>query len=337
MNRRLCSASMIALSLASVLSCRQERAPVPEGAGLSGPFVYRNLAVYLVRGKTADSGKGLMTLDEAMSRGFVVVHETGDVNELEIENLSEREIYVQAGDIVKGGQQDRTFQDDLVLQPKSGRIPVASYCVENGRWSQRGGEDARVFGSSKNQLASKELKLAARMGKDQGAVWNKVAEAQERLSRSVGESVKSADSSSSLQLTLENGKVAALRKEYAREIEKAVGGMEGAVGFAMAINGKLVSADVYGDAAVFAKLWPRLLDAAATEAIAGAGSWKNGTAPGAGEVRAWMADLESAPAREEDVDGANAVRVRDTRTSVSFESFKKADDGSFVHKSLMAK
>jgi hypothetical protein len=304
---------------------------------LSGPYGYRNLNVYLVRGKSATEKKDLMTLDEAISRGLAVVHETGDVNELEIENLSDREIYVQAGDIVKGGRQDRTFQDDLVVKPKSGRIPVASFCVENGRWSKRGGEDARVFGSSKNQLASKELKLAARMGKDQNAVWEKVAEAQERLSKSVGETVRSADSSSSLQLTLENGKLADLRKAYAKEIKKAIGSMDGAVGFAMAINGKLVSADVYGDAAVFAKLWPKLLDAAATEAIAEDGAGTNGTAPAAEEVGAWMASLEAAPAREEKVVGGNAVRVRETRNAVSFESYEADGGGTFVHKALMGK
>ena len=48
---------------------------------------------------------------------------------------------MQSGDIVKGGQQDRVLTVSLMLPPKSGRIPIASFCVEQGRWPARGKED----------------------------------------------------------------------------------------------------------------------------------------------------------------------------------------------------
>src|SRR5262245_41994669 len=104
---------------------------------VSGPYVYENLAIYFVHGTGAD-GPVPLTLSEALAKGRVQVIETGRVNELQIENTGDEEIFVQAGDIVKGGKQDRVLTVSLVLPPKSGTIPIASFCVEQGRWSARG-------------------------------------------------------------------------------------------------------------------------------------------------------------------------------------------------------
>lgn len=50
-----------------------------------------------------------------------MVYETKDVNELSVENRSHKDIYVQSGDIVKGGQQDRVLAVDLIVPPRSGK------------------------------------------------------------------------------------------------------------------------------------------------------------------------------------------------------------------------
>jgi hypothetical protein len=39
-----------------------------------------------------------------MAKGLVRVRETSNVNQLEIENLGAEEVFVQSGDIVKGGK-----------------------------------------------------------------------------------------------------------------------------------------------------------------------------------------------------------------------------------------
>ena len=54
-------------------------------------------------------------------------------------------MFVQSGDIVKGGKQDRVLTVSLVLPPRSGRIAIAAFCVEQGRWSARGKEDVKTF------------------------------------------------------------------------------------------------------------------------------------------------------------------------------------------------
>ena len=125
--------------------------------------MHENLAIYFIHGKSAP-GKVPLTLDEAMAKGTVKVRETSNVNQLEIENLGNEEVFVQSGDIVKGGKQDRTLMVSLVLPPKSGSIPIASFCVEEGRWSARGREDAKNFAT-----ASAVGALARDEARDEGA------------------------------------------------------------------------------------------------------------------------------------------------------------------------
>jgi hypothetical protein len=134
-------------------------AQTPEGIRVSGPVVHENLAVYFIHGKSAP-GRVPLTLEEAMAKGVVKVRETGNVNQLEIENLGKEEVFVQSGDIVKGGKQDRTLMVSLLLPSQSGSIPIASFCVEQGRWSARGREDVKSFSTASAAVPSREMKIA---------------------------------------------------------------------------------------------------------------------------------------------------------------------------------
>lgn len=73
-------------------------------------------------------------------KGQVVAKETGNVNQLAIQNNGPVTVFVQSGDIVKGGRQNRTMQYDMTLPPKSDLVLINSFCVEHGRWSNRGTE-----------------------------------------------------------------------------------------------------------------------------------------------------------------------------------------------------
>ena len=108
--------------------------PAPESIRISGPYSHENLTIYFVHGPSAP-GTVPLTLEEALAERVVQVRETGSVNQLEIENLGNHEVFIQAGDIVKGGQQDRALVASLVLPPKSGRVPIAAFCA--GRRTSR--------------------------------------------------------------------------------------------------------------------------------------------------------------------------------------------------------
>src|SRR5437764_15089703 len=72
---------------------------------VSQPYTYKNLSIFLIHGKDQNAKGNILTLQEAMARGLFRVYETGDVNELQVENLSkEFDVFIQSGDIVKGGK-----------------------------------------------------------------------------------------------------------------------------------------------------------------------------------------------------------------------------------------
>src|SRR5262252_9027334 len=230
---------------------------------LEGPFTHGNLTVFLIHGKDKIKGATFITLQEALVQRKVIVRETREVNELTIENVSGDEVYVQSGDIVKGGAQDRMFATDLILPPRSGKVPISAFCVENGRWSQRGNESAAVFNSSANAVASREIKLAAKMKQSQGDVWKEVSVAQDKLSGNVGQRVNGAASPTSFQLALENKQVQANADSYVNSLNGLLNTRSDVIGYVFAINGKINSADVYASSGLFRKLWPKLLQASA--------------------------------------------------------------------------
>ena len=112
----VCALLVVGTSLVAGASAAG-RAATPGAAAprISGPYVYENLDVYLVHGGDRTSGRKLVPLAQALAEGKVIVRETGNVSSLTVENLSDQEVYVQAGEIVKGGRQDRVLAVDLVL------------------------------------------------------------------------------------------------------------------------------------------------------------------------------------------------------------------------------
>ncbi|MDX2030607.1 MAG: DUF6569 family protein, partial [Blastocatellia bacterium] len=225
---------------------------------ISEPKVHENLAVYLVHGPSAP-GPVPLTLQEAIVAGKVIVNETGNVNELTIENAGANEIFIQAGDIVKGGKQDRVLTVSMVLQPNSGKVPIASFCVEQGRWTNRGKEDVSRFNSANEAMPSRSALLAmaappakteppaaatrpaagpqegsrirrtleldtGSAGSDtssrQRKVWNEVARTQDKLKSGLGgETVAASQSATSLQLSLENEKLKSARDAYFKALQ----------------------------------------------------------------------------------------------------------------------
>jgi hypothetical protein len=295
---------------------------------MSGPFTHENLTVYLIHGRDQIHAKNVLTLDEALQQKEAVVHETQNVNQLQVENLSSaHEVFIQAGDIVKGGQQDRTLAHDMIIPPKSGKVALDCFCVEAGRWTRRGGEAPASFSGSKDQLASNDLKRAVRgsgsgggMGAGppaaagggyggQGQVWQNVAKDQEKLKRSVKAEVRAAESQSSLQLTLENKNVLRAVEGYVKALEPRGKADDDVIGYAVCINGQVNNADVYAAHALFAKLWPKLLKASAVEAVAAVQKGKKFEPPTADAVRTFLADAAKGKKADKEV----TKRVVETR------------------------
>ena len=304
---------------------------------LEGPFTQGNLTVFLVHGKDKIKGQTFITLQEALVQRKVIVRETREVNELSIENVSGEEVYVQSGDIVKGGAQDRMLVTDLILPPRSGKIPIGAFCVENGRWSRRGNEEVSQFNSSANSVASREVKLAAKQKSSQSEVWAEVAAAQDKLSSNVGGSVKSAASPTSFQLALENKQVTASADTYVKALSGIADNKNDVVGYVFAINGKINSADIYASSALFKKLWPKLLQASAIEAVAESGRGEKYAAPKAADVQGFLEDGTKGAEQEKDVSGRVQMVTRDSKENISFDTRDRAKSDVVVHRNIIKK
>lgn len=257
-----------------VVPAREERIG---GNVVVGPYAHENLAVFFVRGADLLGGRSYLTLEEAVNKGTVVVSETGNVNSLTFENRSvEEDVFAQAGEVVKGGKQDRTLAVDVILPARSGPVPVEVFCVEQGRWSPRAGaagDDTRnataeAFTMSE-MISTPDVLTAVKEVASQAAVWAGVERAQERLSAGVGGEVRSAESATSLPMSLEDGRVRASAESYVAALAHRADSWRDVVGFAYAVDGRIVGADVYASPALFRKLWPRLLRSAAVAAVAG--------------------------------------------------------------------
>ncbi len=315
-----------------------------EPGRISGPFVHETLAVYFVHG-AALRGPVPLTLEEALAKHKVRIHETGDVNKLQIETLGEDEVFVQSGDIVKGGKQDRVLTVSLLLPARSGRVAIDSFCVEQGRWTARGMEDVHVFSSAAAIMPSREAKLAmkaapppagtpADISGRQRTVWNDVERTQQKLSQRLGDRVAAPQSQTSLQLALENGKLQARKRLYTDALQAQGQAADDIVGFVFAVNGKISSADIYPANALFRKMWPKLLAAAATEAIAET-PVPGAVAPSPADVGAFLAAAEQGKASSKVIDGRVAMETRDAPAAIYVQAKRK--DGAWFHRSYVAK
>lgn len=304
---------------------------------ITGAFTHKNLAIFLIHDKQSKSHE-ILTLEEALEKKAAVVYETGNVNELFVENLSTVDVYIQAGDIVKGGKQDRVLAMDLILPPNSGKIAISSFCVEQGRWAKRSGESMLGFSTSAMAVSSKNLRLAVKRDKRQGEVWKEVAAVQAELSDSFGEEVAySQVSRTSLVLSLESQKITEAIDKYIEKLKGVVEDREDVVGFAFAINGELNSADIYSSYDLFRKLWPKLLKACATEAIAASRQNGGQNTVSTADVRAFLDGVDNGRRTEKAVSERVNLITKETDTTILFETEDVNRKGRWVHRNYIMK
>jgi hypothetical protein len=320
---------------------------------LDGPFSHENLAVYVVRGSTSDA-RTYITLDQGLNAGTVAVREKGAqagrdqaaVNTLEVENGSDKWLFLQAGDIVKGGKQDRTIMTDVVLAPRSGPQSIDAFCVEHGRWTAS--QDGLAFKNNPGIVAGASLKRAIQSEKSQPRVWQEVAKAEEqavKVARSAGASFSGAalSTTGTYNAIAENKTLTSNRAAYVKALLPHLRKHKDALGLAVAVNGRVTSADVYASGALFQALSEKLLNSAALEALLAQETTQRMTPPPAEQVRAFLSNPATARAATETVGASMQRATRETKEAVMYEygHFNPPTDGKrgivVVHQSYVKK
>jgi hypothetical protein len=247
------------------------------------PVTKGNLSIFPIVGGPEYSTSQLITLDEGLRSGTVVVteagslrglvrpgtpiprHSGGEVNSLVLINNSDHPLLLLAGEVVTGGKQDRVIGVDRIVPPKSDPIDLSVFCVEAGRWVA----SSERFGSMKAQMAQPSVRMPAMAARDQQSVWNGVAVAAGGMAKAVPSAAPAIHGTSSYASVMQNPevekKVASVAADYdslLRELRKV-----GAKGVVVAINGRITWADVFASTDLLEKYWQELIRSYAADSL----------------------------------------------------------------------
>ena len=316
----------------------------PGGPRVEGPFVNQNLAIYTVVDRPADD-RQYVTLAQGMKDKTVTVRERGgggaEVNELEVENRSDQWLFLQAGDVVHGGQQDRTIGIDLAIPPKSKPQAISAFCVEHGRWTGKASFDgnAAIVGSPK-------LKTSIQGEKNQSAVWAGVAAGEARAAEVVSgdgrDSSRKMSATGTYSAIVENREIQSRTADYVPPLLGRLEEAKDAVGLVVAINGELFAADVYGSPALFHKLARKLVESYAREALLARDPKQTPPRPPSKEAALeFLVSVSRGEPRNEKVGASVRKTTRETSNAVVYEYTEPGDgsagSGRLLHKSFVSK
>ena len=310
----------------------------PGDPQLSGPYVHDNLTIFLIHKPGAKNDPtNYLILEEAVQAKTLHVTEKADgaqVNKIEIENVGDQPVFLQAGDTVKGGKQDRVIAVDYVLPARSGKKQIDAFCVEPGRWSGRvegGARYANVFGAASAPVASKEQKLAVKLSRDQGKVWEEGRKTNEGLASKSASTARARDS---YVLTIEDPAIQKKVAEYTDALQRIPEGKDDVIGMAFAVNGDPSTVEIYSGPALFRKLWTKLLKGASLEALSKKTSQPPTKQAGEADIRTLLTQAADGKTSTRVVSEEVKLETIDGTRSAQFDTRVKDD---VLHRQVVTK
>jgi ARG/rhodanese/phosphatase superfamily protein len=239
---------------------RPQPVPVVENAltryvarlNLRRGHTHRGLTVYLLETATPADATNYRSMAGALAVRDLTITErpTARVPSVVMQNTGNAAVLLLSGEIIVGGKQNRTLRDDVLLPAHSARIEVPVLCVERGRWKGPHGKFEH-----KSSVAALDVRAGAARGATQAEVWKKVGAYADVLKhRSATSDLQALQSTPAVRKVLDD-----YRKGFAGCWRPQ------AVGMVVARYGRIVGADVFCNAAVFAKHRDRLLDSYALD------------------------------------------------------------------------
>ena len=297
---------------------------------VTGPYTYQNVAVFLLHTDEQDD-REFLTLHEGLESGQVTVTEKGegDVGELLLTNASALPLFLHEGDRFEGGKQDRTLYSSLVIPPNTRDAPIPTFCIEQGRWREDKTGKGFVAGASL-ALAPKSVRRAAKYSKDQNEVWAQVAVEKARASAGLGISAET----SSLNEAMDSDVMRRLAESYSKRLGDAVIGKKDAVGVAIVINGKIEEIDAYPNHGLLLKLYPRLLQSFALQAVTSAKDAPSDRSVTGDEILAFMQQMKSESRRAEQLNQRNQVLLSESAEAAGAVTMY---EDAMVHEQYMSK
>ncbi len=195
----------------------------------------------------ARSSQNYTTLADGMDKGLVVVSEHDDVHSVAVWNHSRDPLLILGGELILDGHQDRVIQHDTTIAP--GQLQTVSvWCVERGRY-----EGQPRFHAS-HAMAEYGLRQIVKHDDDQSAVWNKVDQINLREGISVPTDTyrHAARKLMSSENNLERRGYLGAQLSNLEESDRIVG-------FAVALDDRMIGIEELATPELFRKLEPMLL------------------------------------------------------------------------------
>jgi hypothetical protein len=329
------------------------------------PVVLGNLAIFPVSSPTPLLDDRFITLDEGLKAGTVEIYEKGathlpdaeaangttapvdpfaeptalpvgdvpvqilsgnDVNELMVINRSEKPLYLMPGEVIIGGDQDRTIGEELVIAADCKPVAIPVFCVEHGRWGdrdQQGYADVLALATANEESLASAIAVSqhsslsltvedAKSGKFVGSVGSLNKPGRLAVQRDgqvevwehvAGERAKAGIQSSTGTFTACIADARSLERlePFIKRFQRPITETRDVVGVVVAVNGEVESLDVFHSTPLFQKLWPKLLKSYALDA---ANAEDQETVQGQATRRAAIAFLNEV--RQAEVQTANA-------------------------------
>jgi hypothetical protein len=264
------------------------------------------------------------------------------VNRLVLINNSKRPLLLLAGEIVTGGKQDRVIGKDRIVPAESDPVDLSVFCVEPGRWvatSEHFNTSGATYASagaptnSRNVgtiMAQPSVRAKAMAEKDQNQVWAEVRKQQqqatemvtvEAASPAVQTEVAELAQTSSYARVMENKEVKAQVDELAKPIEQNYQSLikqlrdRNAVGVVVAVNGRVIWADIFASTELLEKYWPKLVRSYASEAVV---SRAKGAEVTSKQAQAFLEDMDG---RRETIENEPGVYRQTEASGDGFKAF----------------
>lgn len=307
----------VAVLVASALAANAAKLSAPrnqtrqKALAVGRPMAHGNLTVFPVYSQEPSRiSTEYLTLDEALKQKVILVKEmpAAEVNRVSVTNKADKPIYLMAGDLILGGQQDREVARDTIVARGATDFAVEVFCVEHGRWSGGAHFDSGA-------IASSSLRRETQKSKQQQKVWDRVAqEALALKAETASGTYRAVAGSKTAQPEIEAA-VKALSAPLARDRR--------AVGVVAAINGKVTAADVFIDHRLFEKQLPKVLKSYALDAAQQRDEWAKlprRSQPTGKEALALLHDAGRGELRITGRSAATLNRERESDTAVVFEA-----------------
>ena len=222
------------------------------------PVAHGNLTIVPVYARRTMDRTPYVTLEDALKSGTLEITEVdgGRVPQVKISNLSRNTLFLMAGEILTGGKQDRILAQDVLLAPGTRNLLVPVYCVEQGRWAIQ----SATFGSKEN-LGTYRLraKAAERAPAAQSQIWDEV-QAQNRT-------LGVASGTSAYQAAFDKEENKAAIGEIEKKMKDGLKLDEDTVGVVIGLGGRVIGADIFANAHLFKKQWPKILKSSALTSL----------------------------------------------------------------------